>query len=64
MYESACKQSVKLYNNFIYNNIQSIKLNFKLSNRVVKVGRVGGGFGGKEIRCLMVALPCAVAAQK
>jgi xanthine dehydrogenase/oxidase len=31
---------------------------------VVKVKRVGGGFGGKESRCMMVAVPTAIAANK
>lgn len=31
---------------------------------VVKVKRIGGGFGGKETAALKVALPCAVAAMK
>lgn len=35
------------------------------ANRIlVKVKRVGGGFGGKESRCMMVALPTAIAAKK
>ncbi|CAG0922743.1 unnamed protein product [Notodromas monacha] len=35
------------------------------SNRVVvKVKRLGGAFGGKELKNYMLALPCALAAQK
>uniref|UniRef100_A0A1B6KEG1 FAD-binding PCMH-type domain-containing protein n=1 Tax=Graphocephala atropunctata TaxID=36148 RepID=A0A1B6KEG1_9HEMI len=35
------------------------------SNRVVvKVKRIGGGFGGKESRGSIIALPCALAAKK
>ncbi|KAI5709871.1 hypothetical protein M8J75_003796 [Diaphorina citri] len=35
------------------------------SNRIVaKTKRLGGGFGGKEVRSFIVALPCAVAANK
>ncbi|CAL8074582.1 unnamed protein product [Orchesella dallaii] len=39
-------------------------LNVPAHRIVVKVKRVGGGFGGKESRCLMIALPTAIAAQK
>lgn len=31
---------------------------------VVRVKRIGGGFGGKESATLKVALPCVVAALK
>lgn len=34
------------------------------SKITVRVKRIGGGFGGKEIRCLLVALPCVVASNK
>ncbi|OXA58372.1 Xanthine dehydrogenase [Folsomia candida] len=39
-------------------------LNVPANRITVKVKRIGGGFGGKEVRCLLVALPCAVAAKK
>ncbi|ODN01661.1 Xanthine dehydrogenase [Orchesella cincta] len=39
-------------------------LNVPAHRIVVKVKRVGGGFGGKESRCIMIALPAAIAAQK
>lgn len=35
------------------------------ANRVVcKTKRIGGGFGGKETKAYVVAVPCAVAATK
>uniref|UniRef100_A0A336MW54 Xanthine dehydrogenase n=1 Tax=Culicoides sonorensis TaxID=179676 RepID=A0A336MW54_CULSO len=34
------------------------------SKITVRVKRIGGGFGGKETRCLLIALPCVVAADK
>jgi xanthine dehydrogenase/oxidase len=39
-------------------------LNVASNKVVVKVKRVGGGFGGKEIRNFVPALPVAFAAQK
>lgn len=39
-------------------------LGISQSKVVVRVKRVGGGFGGKDSRCALVALPCAVAAKK
>ncbi len=39
-------------------------LNIPAHRIVVKVKRVGGGFGGKESRCIMLVLPAAIAAQK
>lgn len=35
------------------------------ANRVVcKTKRIGGGFGGKETKGFIVAVPCAIAAKK
>lgn len=34
------------------------------SKIVVKTKRIGGGFGGKESRGMLVSLPCAIAAQR
>ncbi|CAG7723284.1 unnamed protein product [Allacma fusca] len=39
-------------------------LNIPSNRIIVRVKRIGGGFGGKESRCLLVALPAAVAAHK
>jgi len=34
------------------------------SRVVIRTKRVGGGFGGKESKACLVAIPCAVAAHK
>ena len=39
-------------------------LGVPLNRIVVRVKRMGGGFGGKESRFSLVALPCALAAHK
>lgn len=39
-------------------------LNVPANRIVVKVKRLGGGFGGKETRSILFTAPCALAAQK
>lgn len=39
-------------------------LNLPISRINVRVKRLGGGFGGKETREILVALPAAIAAYK
>lgn len=39
-------------------------LGLPMSKVVCKVKRVGGGFGGKETRCMGVAMACALASRK
>lgn len=54
-----------VYNyNFLFQKLTSHVLHVPMNRIVARVKRMGGGFGGKESRGMLVALPVALAAHK
>ena len=48
----------------LFQHVAAEALNVPANRIVVRVKRIGGGFGGKETRSVMISTPVAVAANK